>query len=80
MGEKRGRPKSGEMNGGTRQVRIHEDLADMLGWIIKLKGGSVATILDPLIRPQITAMHRELKPAIDAMKKAQEAAAKVDLK
>lgn len=72
MASKQGRPKAGSEPGDTRLVRMHGDLADMIGWIVRLKGGSAASLLDPMVRPQITALYKVLEPAIKKIKEAEE--------
>ena len=59
-----------EDEGGTRQVRVAGDLADMLGEIHDVTGEPTAQFLDPLIRASIEAEHVRLLPVIAAMKKA----------
>lgn len=58
-----GRPRRGE-EAHTRQVRINDDLADMLGWIVRLTRVHSAVYLDPLIRDRITADYTPLIPEI----------------
>ncbi len=54
----------------TRIVRVNSDLAEMLGGIVEIEGGRIADILDPLIRPQITAMFERVKPTLDKIRRA----------
>jgi hypothetical protein len=64
------REKKGE--NGTRQIRVYDDLADMIGEIIDVEGGTAAALIDPLLRPQISAKHRQLEPEIQKIRKAKE--------
>jgi hypothetical protein len=76
----RGRPPKDE-DEGTRMVRLYTDLADMIGWIVKLsgkKGYTAAQLVDPLLRPQIVARYDQIKPQVDKIKKAQAEAKKND--
>lgn len=61
-------------NQGTRQVRMHEDLADMLAGIIEVQGGSVAEILDPIARPEIVARFQQIEPALKTIRAARASA------
>jgi hypothetical protein len=54
---------------GTKQVRLHADLVEMISWITRLDGSSSATLLDSLIRPQITARYKLIEKDIEAIKK-----------
>lgn len=69
-----GRPKKDEGEKGTRHVRVFADLADMLGDIIDVEGGSVANLIDGWLRVHVVARHASLKKQIDAMRKAREEA------
>lgn len=62
-------------------MRVNEDLADKLSWIVRLKDVTVAMYLDPLVRGQIESDYTEIEPDVkliqkneDAAKKAEEAA------
>lgn len=59
---------------GTRQVRVPEDLADMLTGIIEVEGGSVADILDPIARPAIVARFQQIEPALRTIRAARASA------
>lgn len=49
----------------TTHIRVHKDLADMIGWICRVeKGSSSAQLLDPMVRPQITARYNKYLPLI----------------
>lgn len=64
------REKKGE--NGTRQIRVYDDLADMIGEILEVEGGTAAALIDPLLRPQISAKHAQLEPEIQKIRKAKE--------
>jgi hypothetical protein len=66
---KGGRPSKEDGESATRQVRVFHDLADMIGDIIDVQGGSAANLVDPFLRPSVLALHNTLKPLIDQMKK-----------
>lgn len=55
-------------------VRLYSDVADMIGWIVKVEGGSAAQVVDPLIRPQIVSRYERIKPLVERIKKSQEEA------
>lgn len=57
---------------GTRQIRVYDDLADMIGEILEVEGGTAAAFIDPLVRPQITAKHAQLETEIQRIRKAKE--------
>lgn len=68
-GGKAGRPKKGAEAGSTATLRVFSDLAEMIGWIVRLDGVSSANLLDPLIRPQISARYETIRKDVDAIKK-----------
>ena len=76
MGKARGRPKLDEAE--TRMVRVHGDLADMIGWLVRIEGGTVAGLLDPLLRPQLVARYERIRPAVEQITKLRESAKKKD--
>jgi hypothetical protein len=55
---------------GTKQIRVFDDLADMIGWIIKLEGGTVAKLIDPILRPEIVAKYARYEKQVEQLKKA----------
>lgn len=71
-----GRPKKGSGERGTKHVRVFEDAAEMIGWIVRIEGGSSATLLDPMIRAQLAARYLKHKDVIDKIRAAEEAAQK----
>lgn len=76
MPPKRGRPpkEDGSGDAGTRMVRLYNDVADMIGWIVELEGGTAAQLLDPLIRGPIIARFERIKPQVQKIKKARDEA------
>jgi hypothetical protein len=34
-------------------LKVNDDLGEMISWIVQLRGGTVATYIDPLIRKQV---------------------------
>lgn len=76
---KGGRPTKHEGGRGTRQIRVFEDIADMLGWVYHFReqaGGreSIAQIVDPLLRAQVVALYEPYRPAVEAIQAAERAA------
>lgn len=69
MPQKR-RERKGE--NGTRQIRVYDDLADMIGEILDVEGGTAAALIDPLVRPQVSAKHEQLRSEIEKIRKAKE--------
>lgn len=77
MGGRGGRPKRDE-EGKTRQVRVNDDLAYMIGWIVRFDESlTSATLLDPMIRDKITALFEPLKPQVAKIEAAEAAAKEV---
>lgn len=73
---KLGRPTKddGSGDGKARMVRLQNDMADMISWIVKLEGGTAAQLLDPLIRGPIKARYKRIEPQVKKIKQAQEEA------
>lgn len=73
---KMGRPpkEDGSGDGKARMVRLQNDIADMISWIVKLEGGTAAQLLDPLIRGPIKARYKRIEPQVKKIKQAQEEA------
>jgi hypothetical protein len=69
-----GRPKKSDGEKGTRHVRVHEDLASMIGWIHHFESQesnvTVAQILDPMLRDQVIERYA---PYAEVVRKIQEA-------
>lgn len=60
---------------GTTHVRLFTDLAEMIGWIVRVekktgKDGA-AQLLDPMIRAQVTARYNKYLPHIQKLKQMQ---------
>lgn len=72
MPPKRGRPMKPEGSGDetTKMVRLANDVAEMIGWIVKVDGGTAAQLLDPLIRAPIQARYRQIQPQVERIKQA----------
>ena len=78
--QKRGRPKG---DGDTRMVRLNSDLADMIGWIVRIAKKkdatfSAAQLCDPLLRPQIVARYKGIESEVERIKRAEDAASAKD--
>lgn len=69
-----GRPRKGSGDRGTKHVRVFDDAAEMIGWIVRIEGGSSATLLDPMIRAQLTARYLKHKDVIDKIRAAEKTA------
>ncbi len=63
---------------GTRQVRVFEDVGEMISWIIRVEGGKTANLLDPMIRSQVTARYQKHKEVIDKIRAAEEELERVE--
>jgi hypothetical protein len=74
MGGTGGRPK-GNQDASTRQVRVADDLAEMIGWIVRILGKSnrdyanSAQLLDPMIRAQVESLYHPIAPRVEQIKK-----------
>jgi hypothetical protein len=55
----------------TKQVRVFEDVGEMISMIVRVEGGTTANLLDPLIRPQITARYNRHREAIEKIRAAE---------
>lgn len=67
-----GRPKKSEGDAGTIHIRINEDLMEMVRWILRIEVKETqATLIDPMIRPAITAKYKKYQAAIEKMKAAE---------
>lgn len=65
------KPKQDVNEKPTTHVRVMPDLAEMIGWIVRVekranRGGS-AQLLDPMLRPQITARYKKYLPHIQKL-------------
>lgn len=74
MGGRGGRPKRDE-EGKTRQVRVNDDLAWMISWIVRFDSTlTSATLLDPMIRDKIVAMFEPIRAQVEKIEAAEKAA------
>lgn len=74
---KGGRPRKHAKGTGTNQVRVDDDLAQMIGWICEVKGVSTANLISPMLQEPIRAMYEELYPLIKKVKEVQDQLATV---
>lgn len=72
---KGGRPTLSAGDQGTRQVRVFADLADIISVLTDVLGQSCAQLLDPMIRPDLEALHDRYRTQIDAVLQARKAVA-----
>lgn len=72
------RPAKGDGEKGSHQVRVMPDMGEMISWIIRIEGGTTAVLLDPMIRPQVTARYRRYEAEIEKIKVAEEALKRVE--
>jgi|GEM_PF-6363025 len=72
------KPVRDENEEATRQVRVFEDIGDMVSWIVRVEGCKTANLLDPMIRAEVTARYLKHKDVIDKIRAAEEALAKVE--
>lgn len=72
------KPVRDENEDATRQVRVFEDIGDMVSWIVRVEGCKTANLLDPMIRAEVTARYLKHKDVIDKIRAAEEALAKVE--
>ena len=70
--------KADDGDAGTRQVRVFEDVGEMISWIIRVEGGKTANLLDPMIRAQVTARYQKHREVIDKIRAAEEALERVE--
>ncbi|WP_029630840.1 hypothetical protein [Zavarzinella formosa] len=63
----------------SRQIRAYTDLADMLKWVIEFENAdrkdgeplvTMASWIDPLLRPQVTAAYKQIAARAKVIKKA----------
>lgn len=66
-----GRPRSPDED-RTSHVRVREDLAKIVAWLIRVQGVSSAKMLDPLLRPILLARFAEHIHTIRAIKAAED--------
>lgn len=69
MSTRKGGGRRPESEPGSKLIRVHADVAEMVSWITRLEGMSASALLDPLIRPQITARFESLRKDVEAIKR-----------
>ena len=82
MGKKRGKKKAAnateDVNGSTKLVRVKDDLAEKIGWLVEFDQiENTAIFLDPLIRPQIEALYNPIEPLVKDIKAVKERAKQI---
>lgn len=72
MSGKGGRPRNESGKAKTKHVRISEDIAEKLGWIVRALGKDWNTnrIIDPMIRDGVDALFAENREAIETLQRA----------
>lgn len=75
---KAGRPKLDDSDRGTKQVRVFEDLAEMISWIVRIEGGTTANLLDPMIRAEVESRYERHRAAIEKIRAAEDELRKVE--
>jgi len=71
--KKVGRPAG--FAGGAKNLRLPEDLVQMMVWIARIERRTAAQVVDPLVRREVERRYAELYPVITAIRKAEDAAA-----
>ena len=74
----KGRPTSEEGPANTRLIRAFEDLADMIAWIVRVEGGKTANLIDPMLRPEVTARYEKHRETIERIRKAEDELRRVE--
>jgi hypothetical protein len=73
--KKAGRPHNQEGSGDkyTKMVRLPTDLAEKLGWLVRLskEKKTAAQIVDPMIRPQIEARYEKIRAEVEDIKRSE---------
>lgn len=65
--------RSEPIEAGTRHIRVYADIAEMISEILLVREDlSSAALLDPMVRAGVTAMHAQLKPQLDRVRKVRE--------
>lgn len=54
----------------TRGIRVPDDLAEMLSWIVEIEGGTVAEIVNGVARPEIERRYARIASRVEAIKVA----------
>jgi len=66
--------KPAKKSGGRKDkwvLKVNDDLGEMVSWVVKLKGGTVATYIDPLIRKQVEKDYADIQKDVEVIKRAQ---------
>lgn len=77
----RGRPvkEDGSGDANTRMVRLKNDLADMIAWLVELEqspdSATASQLCDPYLRGPITARYKQIEPEVEKIKQARATAA-----
>lgn len=74
----KGRPTNAEGPANTRLIRAFEDIADMIAWIVRVEGGTTANLIDPMLRPEVTARYQKHEETVNRIKKAEDELRKVE--
>jgi len=56
---------------GKWTIKVNDDLGEMISWISKLTGKTVAVYLDPIIRDQVEKDFKAISREVEVIKKAQ---------
>lgn len=75
VGKKKSVGRPAAFEGGTRQVKLPEDLVQMVQWLARVERRTAAQIIDPLARPEVEARYARRFDDIQAIKAAEDAAA-----
>lgn len=78
MSKGRGRPPKPD-DEAKKIVKLNADLVEMIGWIVRITkqqrpGYTAAELVDPLLRPQITARYQLIEDDVKKIKKAEASA------
>jgi hypothetical protein len=69
---KGGRPPRDAGDQATRQVRVFSDLAEMIAEVVEVVDVASANLLDPILRPDVEALHEKHLPRILKLRAAKE--------
>lgn len=53
----------------TKMIRVHTDMAEMMGWIARLKGGTIAQLVDRIARSEVEHIYGAIKASVDEIKR-----------
>jgi hypothetical protein len=62
----------------SHQIRVNADLGEMIAWIVRVEETTTAQLLDPMLRAQIVARYKKIEAAVEEIKAAEQALAKVE--